>query len=86
MTNEHDSDKRPFNERIRDPGFTPSPEMAEYIAKQKEQDESRRRLDESLRKLPPAKQELTLSPQQIEAIAEAVAIRVIAALKPEGAS
>jgi hypothetical protein len=79
MSNEHDDDKRSPSERIKDGSHPILCEVRESIAKKKEDDERR----QQRLVLPPAK--VTLSPEQIETIAEAVANKVIAALKAEGA-
>jgi ribosomal protein L19E len=82
MPNEHD-DNRPLSQRMKDGSYKPSPELAEHMARQEKQDEIARRLVDT----PPAPaSKVTLSPEQIEEIAEAVANKVIAALKREGVS
>jgi hypothetical protein len=82
MNNEHDDDKRPLSERIKDDSFTLSPEMAKLAADHFKGVELAGRLGASAIPPAPAK-ELVLSQQQIEAIAEAVANRVVAKLKEE---
>jgi hypothetical protein len=66
-----------------DKRYTPAPEVAKLVDHLKEQDERNAAIVRSFTAIP-AKGELTLSPQQIEAIADAVANKVIAALKAEG--
>jgi hypothetical protein len=80
MTNE--TDKRPLSERLKDGSYTPPPEAAKLFDRLKEQDERNAAIVRSFTAIP-AKEELTLSPEQIEAIAEAVANRVVAKLRAE---
>jgi hypothetical protein len=80
MNNEHD-DKRPFSERIKDSSYKLQPEAAK-LADHLRENEHMQRLAAAT--VPPPAKDLVLSQQQIEAIAEAVANRVVAKLRAEG--
>jgi hypothetical protein len=80
MNNEHDDDKRPLSGRMRDDSYKLPPEAAK-LADHLRVNERMERLAAAA--VPPPTKELVLSQRQIEAIAEAVANRVVAKLRAE---